>query len=482
MSASIASFDTIVLPKGVVIKETNLENKSYLLTSDALQFITQLHRKFNPIRKKLLANRRLLQVNAQKGAFVTYDSATKPIRNGEWIVENAQQPYQLVTFSSSIQRIIKLEQRPTHNIIDFEDQLMPIWNNLLDSQALIQQVQNQEQLTFCPRAWHREEQHIIVDNEPLAATFFDIGLYLYHNRKSTQPLHIQLPKLEHYLEARLWGKVLELAQQQLYIDTEKIKVTLSIETLPAIFQIDELIWELKNYIQAVSCNLKNYLASFIKCLKFTPSISVPALQHLDENVHFIKSYYTLVAQKAKQRNLQAIADTTLLDATKAIQFGFDGVYSTSETVVNNLDIQPLDNINSTFSNHYIIPEDILKTTATTLTEEVLRSTIKNAICAIEYALNVEDGHAIYDQAELYRSLVWQWVHLGVSVQNKGALTLRNIQPYIEQSLEDIRSNIGTSAFMERPFLESVQIFNRQLKNIHFTEYLAPILDQRLVTV
>lgn len=482
MSATIASYNTVVLPKGVAIKKASLENKSYLLNDDALQFITQLHRKFNPIRKKLLANRRLLQVNAQRGAYVTYDTATKPIRTGEWRVANTTPSYQKVTFSSSIQRIVEFQNRPATNIVDFEDQLTPTWDNLLDGQALIQQAHAQEQLTFCPRAWHREEQHIVVDNEPLAATFFDIGLYLYHNRKSTQPLRIQLPKLEHYLEARLWVKILELAQQQFYIEPNQIQVTLSIETLPAVFQIDELVWELRTYITALTCNMKNYLASFIKCLKFTPSVNVPAYDALSDEVHFVKSYYTLVAQKAKQRNLQAIADAALLDVSAAMKYGFDGILSTAEATIAQLMEQSSLAATPTNvqENQYIIPEDILKATSTELTEQALCETIKNAIYATEYSLNLDQRNAAYHQAELSRSLVWQWVHLGVNVQEKGALTLRNIKPYIEQSLEEIRANIGTVAFMERPFSESVQIFNQQLRNINFTEYLAPVLDQRLV--
>jgi malate synthase len=264
-----------------------------ILSRNALSFVADLHRRFDATRKRLLARRSERQRRFDIGELPDFLAETKPIRDGNWKVAPIPKDLQdrRVEITGPVDRkmvINALNSGADVYMADFEDATSPTWTNLVEGQINLKDYwagklsyvepqtgkryelgRERATLIVRPRGWHLNEEHVIVDNEPVSGALFDFALYLFHNWKRFGPAktgaYFYLPKIENHLEARLWNEVFLHAQQRLG-RRRAIKATVLIETLPAAFEMDEILYELREHITGLNCRPLGLHLPFIKRL------------------------------------------------------------------------------------------------------------------------------------------------------------------------------------------------------------------------
>ncbi|SVC38548.1 uncharacterized protein METZ01_LOCUS291402, partial [marine metagenome] len=267
------------------------EDQEGILTPEALEFVSHLHKKFNPNRLALLENRKIRQAEIDSGIMPYFLPETESIRKGDW--KTAPIPEDLldrrVEITGPVDRkmiINALNSGVKVFMADFEDSNSPTWGNIINGQANLKDAVNgtisftnphgkhyqlnDETATLMvrPRGWHLNEKNVTVNGEVISASIFDFGLYFFHNvnaliASGTGP-YFYLPKLESHLEARLWNDVFNLAQDELGIPRGTIKATVLIETILAAFEMDEILFELREHSAGLNCGRWDYIFSFIK--------------------------------------------------------------------------------------------------------------------------------------------------------------------------------------------------------------------------
>jgi malate synthase len=305
-----------------------------ILTPESVAFLAELERRFGPERQRLLEARRERQKRLDAGEKPDFLKETARIRDGDWKV--APLPKDLldrrVEITGPIDRkmvINALNSGASCYMADFEDSTTPTWENQLDGQRnLVDAVRRQ--ITFDdpgsgkayrlnrktavllvrPRGWHLLEKHVEVDGRPMSGSLFDFGLFFFHNAKElvargTGP-YFYLPKLESHLEARLWNEVFLFAQGKLGIPNGTIKATVLIETLPAAFEMDEILYELRDHSSGLNCGRWDYIFSFIKKFARDPKAVMPDRASVTMTAHFLRSYSLLLIKTCHQRGAQAV--------------------------------------------------------------------------------------------------------------------------------------------------------------------------------
>jgi malate synthase len=257
-----------------------------ILTADALDFLARMAAKFTPERNRLLAERVIRQQAIDKGASLDFLAETQAVREGDWKV--AELPAEAldrrteITGPVSRKMVINaLNSGAQVFMADFEDANAPTWENCIEGQINLRDAvngsisfdggngktyqlnENHALLMVRPRGWHLDEKHVLLKGEAIPGGLFDFGLFLFHNHAAlaSKGIHpfFYLPKLEHYLEARLWNDVIKWSEQQLGMAEGTAKVTVLIETLPAAFQMDEILYELRSRIQGLNCGRWDYI-------------------------------------------------------------------------------------------------------------------------------------------------------------------------------------------------------------------------------
>ncbi|CCF56758.1 hypothetical protein KAFR_0B04610 [Kazachstania africana CBS 2517] len=312
---------------------------SDILSTGALEFVVLLHRTFNGRRKELLNNRISFQDKLDSGK-VTFDflPETEIIRTDPtW--QGA------ILAPGLINRSTEITGPPLRNMLinalnadvntymtDFEDSLSPTWLNIVYGQVnlydairdninfvsengkpykLKNQFKNLSTIIVRPRGWHLEEKHLLIDGEPISASIFDFGLYFYHNAKKLIELgkgpYFYLPKMEHHLEAKLWNDIFNVAQDYLEIPRGTIRATVLIETLPAAFQMEEIIFQLRHHSSGLNCGRWDYIFSTIKKLKnLGPQYILPDRDRVTMTSPFMDAYVRLLINTCHRRGVHAM--------------------------------------------------------------------------------------------------------------------------------------------------------------------------------
>ena len=314
------------------LSQNKLDSYPDILTKEAVEFLTALHKNFNERRLELLANRQERQIFFDLGNFPTFLSETKDIRNSDWTADSIPDDLKdrRVEITGPVDRkmvINALNSGAKTFMADFEDSNSPTWNNNLQGQQNLRDAVNgtisfenngktyklNEEtavLIVRPRGLHLNEKHIIIDKQEISGSLFDFGLYFFHNAhtllsKQSGP-YFYLPKLEHHLEARWWNDVFVFAQNYIGLPQATIKATVLIETITASFQLDEIIYELKNHIAGLNCGRWDYIFSYIKKFKKHPNFIVPDRSQVTMTSPFMAAYSQLVIQRCHKRNIHAI--------------------------------------------------------------------------------------------------------------------------------------------------------------------------------
>ena len=304
-----------------------------ILTPEALSFVGDLHRRFNPERLALLRARAIRQERLDHGELPDFLSETQNVRDGDWQV--ASVPADLVDrrveITGPVERkmmINALNSGAKVFMADFEDSNSPTWENniqgqlnLMDAIAGTIEFTSQDgkhyelagetsTLMVRPRGWHLVEKHVFVDGHPISASLFDFGLYLFHNGKrsserGTGP-YFYLPKLENHLEARLWNDVFVYSQQALGIPSGTIKATVLIETILAAFEMEEILYELQDHSAGLNAGRWDYIFSVIKKFRNRPDMVLPDRAQVSMKVPFMRAYTELMVSTCHKRGAFAI--------------------------------------------------------------------------------------------------------------------------------------------------------------------------------
>ncbi|NQW36371.1 MAG: malate synthase A [Flavobacteriales bacterium] len=500
-----------------------------ILTNEALDFLMQLHEKFNNKRLELLERRVSQQAIFDKGAFPEFPRETNDIRESSWVAASLPEDLldRRVEITGPVDRkmiINALNSGAKVFMADFEDSNAPTWSNLMEGQQNLvdainktisfknengktyQLNKNVATLLVRPRGLHLSEKNLQVNGQDLSGSLVDFGLYFFHNAKqllqNNSGPYFYLPKLEHYLEARWWNEVFEFSQAYLGIDQGTIKATVLIETITASFQIDEIIYELKDHMAGLNCGRWDYIFSYIKKFRNHPDFVVPDRDQVTMASPFMEAYSLRVIQVCHKRNVHAIGgmaaqipvkndeeanriafEKVTADKVREAKNGHDGTWVAHPGLVSvALEVfdkyMPQKNqIDNKRSDVNITEAQLVEQPIGTISEKGIRKNINVGILYIESWLSGNGAAALYNlmedaaTAEISRTQLWQWLH-NESILNDGRKFI--IELYIElleSEIQTIKALVGENRFTKGNFNRAIKIFDELVISERFEEFL-----------
>jgi malate synthase len=525
-----AARPTYSCPAGMHIQAPFSETHAEILTPKALQFLFELHVRFNQRRKDLLLERVRKQEELNDGVYPHFLPLTKAIRESKWLIAPIPDDLQdrRVEITGPVDRkmiINALNSGAKVFMADFEDSNSPSWKNNIDGQINLRDAINKTisfkapdngkeyrlaekiaTLMVRPRGWHLLEKHIIINEEPISGGLMDFGLYLFHNARQLiqngSGPYFYLPKLESYKEARLWNDVFVFAQTYLGINHGTIKATVLIETILAPFQLHEILWELRDHSAGLNCGRWDYIFSFIKKFRNVPGFIFPDRSQVTMTVPFMRAYTQLVIRTCHERGAHAMggmaaqipikgneaANNAALEKVRAdklreVQDGHDGTWVAHPGLVPiameifNEHMKTPNQIERKREDVQVTENDLLEPPKGTITEEGLRMNINVGILYIESWLRGNGAAAIYNlmedaaTAEISRTQVWQWLQNKASLNDGRVITPALYQTIRDEEIVKIKEYVGSQAFEEGRFEEAVAIFDRLVLQKEFEEFL-----------
>lgn len=511
-----------------ILGEMTTEYKK-ILSQNALEFIFKLHQKFEDKRQQFLNLREKRQKEFDNGKLPGFLRETKKIRDGIWTISPIPKEVEdrRVEITGPAERkmmINALNSGANTFMADLEDSTSPTWENIIQSQINLKDAvnktisfQSKEGKTYQlndktailmvrPRGWHLNEGHIKINGDEISASLFDFGLYAYHNAKTlvekgTRP-YFYLPKMESYLEARLWNEVFCFAQEELNIPKGTFKSTVLIETITAAFEMDEILYELKDHILGLNCGRWDYIFSCIKKLRSHPNFILPNRQMVTMTVPFMENYSLLAIQTCHRRNAQAIggmaAQIPIKDNPKANEEAFEKVYADKKREAKNGhdgtwvahpalvsiakkafdEFMPEKNQIGKIPNANIMEEDLLPYFKGEITEEGLRININVGLQYMKSWLMGKGAVPIYHlmedaaTAEISRSQIWQWIHHPSGKLNDGRdVDAELVQTFIDEEANKIESENNMSITEYKKLMLSKSMLEQIVFDKEFAEFL-----------
>src|SRR6266581_749583 len=519
------------LPKGVESLAPITESQAEILSPDALDFFAKLQREFNPRRLDRLRQRASRQQAIDRGEMPNFLSETKAVRDGQWRVLPVPSDLQnrRVEITGPVDRtmvINALNSGANCYMADLEDAHSPTWEGTLDGQLNLSDAvrgaveyvspegkryrlnERVATLLVRPRGWHLPEKHLLVDGQPASASLFDFALYFFHNARhrvqQKSGIYFYLPKLEHYLEARLWNDVFIRAQALLGLPRGSIKATVLIEHILAAFQMDEILYELREHSAGLNCGRWDYLFSYIKKFARKEEFIVPDRAQVTMTAPFMRAYALSCIKVCHKRGAFAMGGmaayipikTDPIANEKALQKvredkrreatdGHDGTWVAHPGLVA-IAHEEFDKVLGQKSNQIdrqrddvsFTPEQLLEVPKGSITEEGLRMNIRVGIQYIEAWLGGLGCVPLYNlmedaaTAEISRTQVWQWVHNPRGVLEDGRkVTLTLVRQITKDELEQIRQERGEQRFQQGHFPEATRLFDELVASSELEEFL-----------
>ena len=472
----------------VEVRGGPVERSAEILTPDALAFVADLSRTFEATRRELLAARAVRQTELSAGAELRFLPETKAIRDGSWRVAAAPADLQVrkveITGPTDRKMVINaLNCGASVYMADFEDANTPTWENMLSGQVnLVDAVRrridftspegkryalNRELATLLvrPRGWHLLEKHLVVDGAPIAGAFMDFGLYFFHNAKAllergTGP-YFYLPKLESHHEARLWNDVFVRAQERLGIPNGTIRATVLVETFPAAFEMEEILYELRDHSGGLNAGRWDFIFSVIKKFNHRHDFLLPDRAQVTMTVPFMRAYTELLVRTCHTRGAFALGGMAAFiptrkdpkvneialakvreDKVREATDGFDGTWVAHPDLVP-VAMAEFDRALGSRKNQLERTRDEVRVTDAqlravgvpggTITDAGVRGNVSVGIQYLESWLRGVGAAAINNlmedaaTAEISRSQVWQWVHHGAKTVEGTAITKDSIR-------------------------------------------------------
>ncbi len=475
-----------------------------VLTPDALEFVAELERRFGPRRRELLDARARRRERLRAGGMLDFLPDTREIREGDWTVApvgaDMQQRWVEITGPTDRKMTINaLNSGADGFMADFEDANAPTWHNMVDGHRNLRDAidgtityrdsegkryelgENPATLLVRPRGWHLPERHLLVDSEPVTGALFDFGLYVFHCahrlvRKGSGP-YFYLPKMESHLEARLWNDVFAFAQECLGMPSGTIKATVLIETLPAAFEMDEILYELREHSAGLNAGRWDYIFSSIKCFPERREMVLPDRSDVTMTVPFMRAYTELLAATCHRREAHAMGGMAALipsrkgdseanekalegvrkDKEREVSQGYDGTWVAHPDLVpiarevfeKGLEGKP-NQVSRKRDDVQVSAAELLDLAATPgkITENGLRTDVNVGFQYISFWLTGRGAAAINSlmedaaTAEISRSQIWQWIHHGVELDNGRTVTADLVRQVLDEETAKIREQVG----------------------------------------
>ena len=492
-----------------------------VLTPDALLFLADLERRFGPQRRILLENRRLQQERFDDGELPTQPTETKHIRNSIWEVDPCPPALKdrRVEITGPVSRkmmINALNSGAKMFMADFEDASSPTFANMIEGQINMRDYARgtlslktekksyslgEETATMLvrPRGWHLEEANITVDGLPMSASLVDFGLHFFHNGKLLADNHrgpfYYLPKIESYQEARLWNDVFNFSQAFCDIPNGTIKTTVLIETLPAAFQMDEILYVLRRHITGLNCGRWDYIFSYIKTLRNHKEFLLPDRAQVGMDRGFLSAYASRLVETCHRRRAHAMGgmaaqipvkndesankaafEKVRLDKQREVRLGHDGTWVAHPDLVDvamqafDADMPKSNQILSKRQYPRITNEAMLSAHTGTVTEAGVRTNIEVGIRYIAAWLCGKGAVPIHNlmedaaTAEISRSQIWQWLTHSAEVEMSGGgtetLTDTLYERIFGEEIAELRASLGEDGFTAGRFPEAADIFTQ----------------------
>lgn len=527
-------------PPGVQVLAAVPPDYAEILTYEALELAAHLHRALEGRRRDLLAARQTRQAALDAGVMPDFLPETAGIRNDpEWRVASTppdlQQRWVEITGPTDRKMLINaLNSGADVFMADFEDANSPSWSNMIDGQLNLRNVINRtieftspegkqyrlnDQIAVLmvrPRGWHLVEKHVLVDGTPVSGSLFDFSLFLFHNarrliEKGSGP-YFYLPKIENHLEARLWNDAFRIAQELIGIPAGTIRATVLIETVLAAYEMDEILFELREHAAGLNAGRWDYIFSIIKKFRNQPGFVLPDRAQITMTVPFMRSYTELLVRTCHARGAHAMGGMAAFipsrkdqqvnelalrkvreDKLRESQDGFDGTWVAHPDLVPvarqifEAALQGRPNqkgklrrdvsVTGQQLHEFVVPGG-------EITEAGLRLNINVGIQYIESWLRGIGAAAIYNlmedaaTAEISRAQVWQWVHNpNVSLSDGRPLTASLVHAWIPKELEKIRQLWGAELFAAGKFHLAAEIFEQVATAPDFIPFLTLLAYQ-----
>ena len=510
--------------------ETGFEE---VLTPDALEFVAELEHRFGPRRRDLLQARSRRRERLRAGEMLDFLPDTREIREGDWRVSpvgpDMQQRWVEITGPTDRKMTINaLNSGADGFMADFEDANAPTWHNMVDGHRNLRDAidgtityrdsdgkvyrlgENPATLLVRPRGWHLPERHLLVDSHPVTGALFDFGLYVFHCarpllRNGSAP-YFYLPKMESHLEARLWNDVFAFAQECLSIPRGTIKATVLIETLPAAFEMDEILYELREHSAGLNAGRWDYIFSSIKCFPERREMVLPDRGDVTMTVPFMRAYTELLAATCHRREAHAMGGMAALipsrkgdseanekaldgvrkDKEREVSQGYDGTWVAHPDLVpvarevfeKGLDGKP-NQVDRKRDDVQVSAAELLDLASTpgAITEKGLRTDVNVGFQYISFWLTGRGAAAINSlmedaaTAEISRSQIWQWIHHGVELEDGRTVTADLVRQVLDEETAKIREQVGEEVWQEGRPDDTREIFEGVALSPELLEFL-----------
>ncbi|CAN1130002.1 Malate synthase, glyoxysomal [Linum perenne] len=535
-------------PDGVDIRGRYDQEFAKILTKDALQFVANLQREFRNRIRFALDCRREAKARYNAGGLPGFDPATRFIRESDWSCAPvpAAVADRRVEITGPVERkmiINALNSGAKVFMADFEDALSPTWENLMRGQVNLKdavdgtitfqdkarnrvyKLNNETAKLFVrPRGWHLPEAHILIDGEPATGCLVDFGLYFYHNYANFRRTQgagfgpfFYLPKMEHSREAKIWNCVFERAEKMAGIERGSIRATVLIETLPAVFQMNEILYELRDHSVGLNCGRWDYIFSYVKTFQSHPDRLLPDRFQVGMTQHFMRSYSDLLISTCHRRGVHAMGgmaaqipirddpeaneaavELVRKDKLREVKAGHDGTWAAHpglipacmEVFTNVMGNSP-NQINTTKREDAtgITEEDLLQRPRGVRTMEGLRLNTRVGIQYVAAWLKGTGSVPLYNlmedaaTAEISRVQNWQWIRYGVELDGDGLGVKVNREVFwrvVEEEMVRIEKEVGKDKFKKGMYKEACRIFTKQCTAEKLDDFLTLDAYNRIV--
>ncbi|KAF2074248.1 hypothetical protein CYY_004458 [Polysphondylium violaceum] len=525
--------------RGIEIRGVVDQHTRYILTPEVLTFLGELERRFGAIRRNLLQKRQEVQININRGITPEFSNLGTRIRESSWkclpVPSEIQDRRVEITGPPERKMVINaLNSGARVFMADFEDANCPSWFNSIHGQINMIDA-NKRTISFTspdgkqyslnkevavlfvrPRGWHLDEEHLYVDGLPMSGSLFDFGVYLFHNHqilknRGSSP-YFYLPKLESHLEARLWNDVFVFSQHYLGIPIGTIKATVLIETILASFEMDEILYELKDHSAGLNCGRWDYIFSFIKKFQNYPKFVLPDRAKVTMTSPFMDAYVKLLIYTCHKRGVHAMGgmaaqipiknnkqandaamEKVRLDKLREVKAGHDGTWVAHPALIPiameqfNLNMKTPNQIHfiPPTPNYSAVEDALLQAPAVApgdITDEGVRS---NIVVGIEYLRAWVEGngcvpiHNLMEDAataEISRSQIWQWIKHGAKLPNGNVIDMGYYSRVFNEEVSKLSQLHQNSSSLRT----ATRIFNDLIVSPQFIDFLTPACYQAVL--
>jgi len=517
-------------PASAQLSAPRVAGEEEILTPAALDFVARLHREFNPRRRELLARRQQLQDQLDAGRLPDFLPETRRLRESDWRVVDlpADLRDRRVEITGPVDRkmvINALNSGASTYMADFEDSHAPTWEGTIAGQLNLRDAVrgtielttpegkeyrlNKQTATLLvrPRGWRLVDKHLTVDGQPVSASLLDFGLYLFHNaaqliERGSGP-YFYLPKLENHLEARLWNEVFIFAENELGLPRSTIRATVLIETILAAFEMDEILWELREHCAGLNCGRWDYIFSFIKKLRSREDCVLPDRAAVTMTTHFLRSYSQLLIKTCHRRGAlaiggmaaqipikndpaanQAAMEKVRQDKLREVTDGHDGTWVAHPALVPialevfNQHMPTPNQLHVSRSDVHVTAAELLQVPTGDITAAGLTTNVRVALLYLESWLRgqgcVPIDNLMEDAAtaEICRAQLWQWIHQPAGVLSDGQrVTAELVRETIAAELQHASSLLGEERFANGKFNEAAGLLDQLCCDDVFKDFL-----------